>query len=48
MLDSWVYAAGIPLYILNDPRSWGSQTHSKLSDALVDMRKAISDNVVSL
>mmetsp|Transcript_16501 Transcript_16501/g.35660 ORF Transcript_16501/g.35660 Transcript_16501/m.35660 type:complete len:642 (+) Transcript_16501:171-2096(+) len=38
--------AGIPLYILNDPRSWGSQTHSTLSDALVDMRKTISDNVI--
>ncbi|KAL7527850.1 hypothetical protein ACHAXR_002162, partial [Thalassiosira sp. AJA248-18] len=37
--------AGIPLFILNDHRSWGSQTHSTLSDALVDMRKAISDNV---
>jgi len=38
--------AQIPLYILNDPRSWGSQTHSTLSDALVDMRKTISDNII--
>ncbi|KAL7548457.1 hypothetical protein ACHAWF_011737 [Thalassiosira exigua] len=38
--------AGIPLYILNDPRSWGSQTHAALSDALIDMRKAVSENVI--
>lgn len=38
--------AGIPLYILNDPRSWGSQTHSTLSDAVFDMRKVIADNVI--
>ena len=38
--------AGIPLYILNDPRSWGSQTHSTLSDAIVDMRKVVSENVI--
>eukprot|EP00578_Thalassiosira_sp_NH16_P020139 CAMPEP_0181084202 /NCGR_PEP_ID=MMETSP1071-20121207/4571_1 /TAXON_ID=35127 /ORGANISM="Thalassiosira sp., Strain NH16" /LENGTH=652 /DNA_ID=CAMNT_0023165923 /DNA_START=161 /DNA_END=2119 /DNA_ORIENTATION=+ len=38
--------AGIPLYILNDPRSWGSQTHSTLSDAIADMRKTISDSVI--
>ena len=39
--------AGVPLYILNDPRTWGSQTHSTLSDAIVDMRKSISENIVS-
>lgn len=39
--------AGIPLYIINDPRSWGSQTHSALSDALDDMQTTITDNVVS-
>lgn len=38
--------AQVPLYILNDTRSWGSQTHSTLSDALVDLRKTVSDNVV--
>jgi len=38
--------AQIPLYILNDPRSWGSQTHSTLEDALVDLRKTVSDNVI--
>ncbi|KAL9191434.1 hypothetical protein ACHAXT_001140 [Thalassiosira profunda] len=38
--------SGIPLYIINDPRSWGAQTHSTLSTALVDMRKAVSDNVI--
>jgi len=39
--------AKIPLYILNDPRSWGSQTHATLSDAIVDMQKTVTDNVVS-
>eukprot|EP00584_Thalassiosira_punctigera_P019548 CAMPEP_0172558848 /NCGR_PEP_ID=MMETSP1067-20121228/81230_1 /TAXON_ID=265564 ORGANISM="Thalassiosira punctigera, Strain Tpunct2005C2" /NCGR_SAMPLE_ID=MMETSP1067 /ASSEMBLY_ACC=CAM_ASM_000444 /LENGTH=666 /DNA_ID=CAMNT_0013348301 /DNA_START=5 /DNA_END=2008 /DNA_ORIENTATION=+ len=38
--------AQIPLYILNDPRSWGSQTHPTLSDAIVDLRKTVSDNVI--
>ena len=38
--------ANVPLYILNDPRSWGSNTHSNLLDALVDMRKTIPANIV--
>lgn len=38
--------ANIGLYILNDPRSWGSQTHSTLDNALPDMRKAISENII--
>jgi len=38
--------AGIPLYVLNDPRTWGSQTHSTLSDALVDLKRAVSDNII--
>jgi hypothetical protein len=39
--------ANVPLFILNDPRSWGSQTHSTLSEAVVDMRRSVTDNVVS-
>lgn len=38
--------AGIPLYVLNDPRTWGSQTHSTLSDALVDLKRAVSNNII--
>mmetsp|Transcript_11058 Transcript_11058/g.22711 ORF Transcript_11058/g.22711 Transcript_11058/m.22711 type:complete len:364 (+) Transcript_11058:306-1397(+) len=38
--------ANVPLYILNDPRSWGSNTHSTLSDAVADMRKTIPANIV--
>merc|ERR1712130_196653 len=38
--------ADVPLCILNDPRSWGSQTHSTLSDAIIDMRKTVSGNVI--
>ena len=38
--------ANVGLYILNDPRSWGSQTHSTLDNALPDMRKAISENII--
>ena len=39
--------ARVPLYILNDHRTWmGSQTHSSLSDAVGDMRKSISSTVI--
>lgn len=39
--------ANVPLFILNDPRSWGSETHSTLSEAVVDIRRSVTDNVVS-
>jgi len=39
--------ANVPLFIFNDPRSWGSQTHSTLSEAVVDIRRSVTDNVVS-
>ena len=42
--------AKVPLYILNDPRSWGrltSTSYSTLEDALVDLRRTVTDNVVS-
>ena len=39
--------ANVPLFILNDPRSWGSQTHSTLSEAVADIRRSVTDNVVS-
>ena len=40
--------AKVPLYILNDSRSWGQQTHANLDDVLVDMKKTVSNNVVGL
>lgn len=42
--------ARVPLYILNDPRSWGrltSASYSTLDDALVDLRRTVTDHVVS-
>ena len=39
--------ASVPLYIVNDPRTWmGSQTHSSLSDAAKDMRKSVSSTII--
>ena len=38
--------ANVPLYVLNDPRSWGGTTHKTLPDAIVDLRHAVSDNIV--
>jgi len=40
--------ASVPLYILNDHRTWmgGSQTHSSLSDAAKDMRKSVSSTII--
>ena len=42
--------ARVPLYILNDPRSWGrlsTGSYSSLDEVLVDLRKTVTDNVVS-
>jgi hypothetical protein len=42
--------AGVPLYVLNDPRSWGklsSSFYSTLDEALVDLRRTVTDNIVS-
>ncbi len=38
--------AGVPLYVINDPRSWGGQTHPTLSDAISDMKETVKDNIV--
>ncbi len=38
--------SGVPLYVLNDPRTWGCQTHPTLSDAIADMKRTVSDNIV--
>mmetsp|Transcript_13766 Transcript_13766/g.22786 ORF Transcript_13766/g.22786 Transcript_13766/m.22786 type:complete len:564 (-) Transcript_13766:19-1710(-) len=38
--------ANVPLFIVNDPRVWGGNTHQDLNDALQDMRKTIKYNIV--
>ncbi|KAL3763721.1 hypothetical protein ACHAW5_008467 [Stephanodiscus triporus] len=38
--------AGVPLYVINDPRTWGCQTHPTLADALSDLKKTVSDNII--
>lgn len=38
--------AGVPLFIVNDPRVWGGNTHQDLEEALRDMRKAIKYEIV--
>ena len=38
--------AHVPLFIVNDPRVWGGNTHQDLNDALQDMRKTIKYNIV--
>lgn len=41
--------AKVPLYILNDPRSWASSNvnhYSTLDDALLDLRRTVTDNIV--
>jgi hypothetical protein len=38
--------ADVPLFIVNDPRVWGGNTHQDLNDALQDMRKTIKYNIV--
>jgi hypothetical protein len=36
----------VPLFIVNDPRVWGGNTHQDLENALSDMRKTIKYNIV--
>lgn len=36
----------VPLFIVNDPRVWGGNTHQDLNEALQDMRKTIKYNIV--
>eukprot|EP00956_Cyclotella_meneghiniana_P027686 scaffold62759_cov75-Cyclotella_meneghiniana.AAC.4 len=42
--------AGVPLYILNDPREWGrfsDRSFSTLDEAIIDLSRTVSDNIVS-
>eukprot|EP00546_Thalassionema_frauenfeldii_P004729 CAMPEP_0178922678 /NCGR_PEP_ID=MMETSP0786-20121207/16293_1 /TAXON_ID=186022 /ORGANISM="Thalassionema frauenfeldii, Strain CCMP 1798" /LENGTH=410 /DNA_ID=CAMNT_0020597081 /DNA_START=314 /DNA_END=1546 /DNA_ORIENTATION=+ len=38
--------AEVPLFIVNDPRVWGGNTHQDLREALQDMRKTIKYKIV--
>ena len=38
--------ANVPLYVLNDPRVWGGNTHQDLEQALHDMRKAVKYRII--
>lgn len=39
--------ADVPLFIVNDPRVWGGNTHQDLESAAKDMRKTIKARIVS-
>ena len=36
----------VPLYVVNDPRTWGGNTHASLSDALIDLRKDVKRRII--
>ncbi len=38
--------SGVPLYVLNNPRTWGCQTHPTPWDAITDLKRTVSDNIV--
>lgn len=38
--------ADVPLFIVNDPRVWGGNTHQDLTDALKELRKTIKYRIV--
>jgi len=39
--------ADVPLYVVNDPRVWGGNTHADVESAARDMRKAIKAQIVT-
>ncbi|KAL3941330.1 MAG: hypothetical protein SGBAC_004304 [Bacillariaceae sp.] len=39
--------ANVPLFVIDDPRVWGGNTHSSLSEALKDMRSTIKNRVIA-
>ena len=38
--------ANVPLFIVNDPRTWGHNTHSDVTLAAQDLRKTVKNNFV--
>lgn len=39
--------ANVPLFVIDDPRVWGGNTHSSLGEALKDMRSTIKNRVIA-
>ena len=39
--------ADVPLFVIDDPRVWGGNTHSSLGEALKDMRSTIKNRVIA-
>jgi hypothetical protein len=39
--------ADVPLFIINDPRRWGGNTHNDVAGAAVDMRKTIKSRMIA-
>ena len=39
--------ANVPLFVIDDPRVWGGNTHSSLGEALKDMRSSIKNRVIA-
>jgi hypothetical protein len=37
---------GVPMFVLYDPRNWGGNTHSDLSDAMRDLRQTLKHGMV--
>ena len=39
--------ADVPLYVINDPRVWGGNTHQTLPEALREMRETVKNRIIS-
>lgn len=39
--------ADVPLFIINDPRRWGGNTHNDVKGAVADMRKTIKSRMIA-
>eukprot|EP00980_Cylindrotheca_fusiformis_P014407 scaffold3840_cov129-Cylindrotheca_fusiformis.AAC.3 len=39
--------ANVPLFVVDDPRVWGGNTHSNLGDALRDLRATVKNRVIA-
>ena len=39
--------ADVPLFVINDPRRWGGNTHDSLDDALKELRSTVKNRVIT-
>mmetsp|Transcript_38925 Transcript_38925/g.94251 ORF Transcript_38925/g.94251 Transcript_38925/m.94251 type:complete len:556 (-) Transcript_38925:37-1704(-) len=39
--------ADVPLFVINDPRRWGGNTHESLEDALKELRSTVKNRVIT-